>query len=480
MKDKEKPDEILVVGAKTIEKPEEEEVKPKTEEVVTPAIEVVNIEKPVEEVPKIEVVSLSKPEEEEVKPKSEEIPKIEVIVKDKEKPDEILIVGAKTIEKPEGEEVLSKAEEMPKIEIIVKDKEEPEREVKSRVLRAKKPVKPTDKPEIEGSEITILDNKPVSELDSFTTLPSTNVSILENRETGAPKIIVLKQKKVVMKNLVDNISRNMLIRYFNLWRHNLPKEDKEAIERRARNSIITNKIIDLKQLTKEEEEKPLNTNIPLCPVTTTINHLKNIENRNLIQYLPEELYYVPPKEMILRTRIPERRLYPKIYDEIQKTKKDLDFHLEFLKQVPHPTFRKIYPEKMLIMMKEMHRNLALMRIFYIYTHYKVDRFYIKKIYWTRWKKNTLNLIFNSEDTSMIHLTNTTGHCFSMERIVVKEIRCGLHYESERYYDCLCMRLRLLLKRILWRHYFLRYIDRRRYYLYLWYKRVFRRIRFIYL
>ena len=380
-------------------------------------------------------------------------------------------------EKPEEEEVLAKAGEMPKIEIIVKDKEEPEREVKSRVLRAKKPVKRTDEPEIEGSEITILDNKPVSELDSITTLPSTNVSILE---TSAPKIIVIKQKKVVMKNLVDNISRNMLIRYFNVWRRNLPKEDKEALERRARNSIITNKIIDLQQLTKEEEEKPLNINISECPVSTTINYLKNTENRNLIQYLPEEIYSVPPKEMLLRTRVPERRLYPKIYDEIQKTKKDLDFHLEFLKQVPHPTFKKIYPEKMLIMMKEMHRNLALMKLFYIYTHYKVERFYIKKIYWSRWKSNTLSLIFNNENTSQIHLTNMTGHCFSMERIVVKEIRCGLHYESERYYDCLCMRLRLCLKRILLRHYFLRYIDRRRYYLYLWYKRVFRRIRFIYL
>ena len=75
-------------------------------------------------------------------------------------------------------------------------------------------MKPTDKPEIEGDEITILENKPIS-----------------------PKIIVLKQKKVVMKNLVDNISRNMLIRYFNLWRRNLPEEDREALERRARNSI---------------------------------------------------------------------------------------------------------------------------------------------------------------------------------------------------------------------------------------------------
>jgi len=112
VKDKEKPDEILVVGDNTIEKPVEEEVKPKAEEVEVPKIEVVTLEKPVEEVPKIEVASLSKPEEEDKKPISEEIPKKEIIVKDKEKPDEILVVGDKTIEKPVEEEVKPKTEEI--------------------------------------------------------------------------------------------------------------------------------------------------------------------------------------------------------------------------------------------------------------------------------------------------------------------------------------------------------------------------------
>ena len=302
--------------------------------------------------------------------------------------------------------------------------------------------------------------------------------VVKSPEERKPQIIVIKEKKKVMKNLVDNISKNMLIRYFNVWKHKVPKEDKEALERRARNSIITQKIIDLKQLTKEEEEKPLNVDIPKCPISTEVNYLKDVRKRILVQYNPQDVYSNPLQEDRLRAKVPDRRIYPKIYEQIQKTKKDLDFHLEFLKQVPHSTFNKIYPEKMLNMMQEMHRNLALMKIFYIYTNYKVDKFYIKKNYWTRWKNNTM--IFNNDNIKDIHLTNMHGHCFSVERIVVKEVRCGLHHESMRYMDCLCMRLRLCLKRILWRHYFLWYVDRRRYYLYRWYRNVFRRIRFIYI
>ena len=57
----------------------------------------------------------------------------------------------------------------------------------------------------------------------------------------------------------------------------------EAPERRARNSIITQKIIDLKQLTKEEEEKPLNVDIPKCPISTEVNYLKDVRKRILVQ-----------------------------------------------------------------------------------------------------------------------------------------------------------------------------------------------------
>ena len=218
--------------------------------------------------------------------------------------------------------------------------------------------------------------------------------------------------------------------------------------------------------------------LPPCPISSTTNPLKNIRKRVQKHYDPKDIDSEPPKESILVTKIPEKRLYPEIYDQIQKTKKDLDFHLEFLKQVPHNTFNKIMPEKMLKMMKEMHINLALMKIYYIYAHYKIDKFFIKKTYWNRWKKNTI--VLNCEDISEIHLTNISGHCFSVEKIIIKEIRCGLHHDSMKYTDCLCLRTKLCLKRILLRHYFMKIFDKRRYYLYKWYKNTFRKIRIFYL
>ena len=292
----------------------------------------------------------------------------------------------------------------------------------------------------------------------------------------------MKQKNKVIKNLIDDISKNMLIKYFNIWKSKPPIEDEETLQKTQKKTIIKRKIINLqkkeKEEVKEEEPIPLNLEIPTCPIETTLNPCKNIRKRIVKEYLPEEIYSSPPKETVLRTKKPERRIYPEIYDEIQKTKKELDFQLEFLKQVPHGTFNKLMPVKMLNMFKEMRTNLVLLKIIDIYTHYKTDKFFIKKTYLNRWKKNTL--IFNAVDITEIHLTNISGHCFSMEKIIIKEVRCGLHHDSERYHDCLCLRTRLCLKRILLRHYFMKYLDKRRYYLYRWYKNTFKRIRIIYL
>ena len=243
--------------------------------------------------------------------------------------------------------------------------------------------------------------------------------------------------------------------------------------------IIKKRLINLQKKIKEEEpemKKEYNLEIPSCPISSSLNPIRNIRKNITKNYNLEEINSLPLKEKLLKTKIPDRRIYPKIYDEIHKIKKNLDFHLEFLKQVPHQTFSKLVPEKMLRMMKEMNKNLILMKIINIYTHYKNDKFLVKKSFWIRWKKNTL--IFNSDNNNEIHLTNITGHCFSMEKIIIREVGCGLHHNSMRYHDCLCLRTRLCLKRILLRHYFMKYIDKRRYYLFRWYKNIFRRIRII--
>ena len=156
-----------------------------------------------------------------------------------------------------------------------------------------------------------------------------------------------------MKDLVDDVPKKLLAIYFNLWRKKLPKvDDEEVLKRTTKKTIVKRRIVNLQKKTKDEPEteepKDLNLNIPSSPVETTLNPIKGIRPRVVKQYEPEDVDSLPPKEPRLRTRVPERRIYPEIYDEIQKTKKELDFQLDFLKQVPHPTFNKLMPKKILI------------------------------------------------------------------------------------------------------------------------------------
>ena len=152
--------------------------------------------------------------------------------------------------------------------------------------------------------------------------------------------------------------------------------------------------------------------------------------------------------------------------------------MKFLKEVPHYTFKKIFPKKIYNIINDTNRKLMLMQIFYIYAHYKYDKYLIKKVYWNRWKKNIK--IFNVSDIETIHIKNISDHCFSVEKIIIKEIKCGIHPDSMNFIDCLCFRVRICLKRILLRHYLLKIIDKKKYYLFKWYKKAFGKIRPIYL
>ena len=147
--------------------------------------------------------------------------------------------------------------------------------------------------------------------------------------------------------------------------------------------------------------------------------------------------------------------------------------MQFLKEVPHPTFKQVLPEKIYNIINDTNKKLALLQIFYIYAHYKYNKYLIKKTYWNRWKKKVKLFSVNN---NVIHLKNINGHCFSVQKIVVKEIRCGIHPDSKTFIDCLCLRTKYCLKRIILRHYLLKLIDRKKYYLYKWYKKALGKIR----
>ena len=253
--------------------------------------------------------------------------------------------------------------------------------------------------------------------------------------------------------------------------------DKNGIEKeKEKDNLISTKIIESNNF----EVRKIIINIPKCPKSLTVDYLKDIRKPCLKTNIIDNINSIPNREIICRNKIPDKRFYPKIYKSLKKTQNLVDFHLQFLKEVPHHSFNRILPNKIYNIINDTNKKLALMQIFYIYAHYKYDKYLIKKIYWNRWKKEIklFNVTINSNDIT--HLKNIAGHCFSMERIVVKEIRCGIHPNSSNFMDCLCLRTKISLKRIILRHYLLKIIDKKKYYLFEWYKKALKKIRPIYL
>ena len=231
-----------------------------------------------------------------------------------------------------------------------------------------------------------------------------------------------------------------------------------------------------KSPTSSFQVKKIYVKIPKCEKSVTVNYLQKIKSLGVkSNTIMDNINTVPNKEKIVKAKIPDRRFYPTIYKSLKRTQSLIDFHMQFLQEVPHPTFKQVLPEKIYNIINDTNKKLALLQIFYIYAHYKYNKYLIKKTYWNKWKKKVKIFSVNSNN-NVIHLKNINGHCFSVQKIVVKEIRCGIHPDSKDFIDCLCFRTKYCLKRILLRHYLLKQIDRKKYYLYKWYKKALRKIR----
>ena len=249
---------------------------------------------------------------------------------------------------------------------------------------------------------------------------------------------------------------------------------KEIYEKKEKETIIS---INISKNANNEDKKIIISNIPKCPISETINYIKDIRNPCLKNNIMDNINSIPNREIIDIAKIPDKRIYPKIYKSLKKTQNLIDFHITFLKDVPHHSFKRIEPNKIYNIINDTNNKLCLMQIFYIYAHYKYDKYLIKKEYWNRWKKKA-NLL--TENNNIIHLKNMSGHCFSVEKIIVKEIKCGIHHDSNNLIECLCLRTRRCLKRIILRHYLLKIINKKKYYLLKWYKNALGKIRPIYL
>ena len=172
--------------------------------------------------------------------------------------------------------------------------------------------------------------------------------------------------------------------------------------------------------------------------------------------------------------IPNEELKNKICDGLNNNKKLVEFHLNYVKNLPKNRFKKIQPKILYNIINDTSKKLLLLKIFYTYEKYKNSKYLIKKVYFKKWKKSS-NLI-DINDNDFVHIVNKYGHCLSAESIIVKEIKCGIHVNFEGNVDCLCKKIKISLIRLLIRYFYLKEIDKKKYYLYKWYKNTFGKIR----
>ena len=123
-----------------------------------------------------------------------------------------------------------------------------------------------------------------------------------------------KKKKSVIKDLILNMPKTVLVKYFNIWKNAPDTEEMDEIRKGTKKTVIKKKVINLQKKpqdkgSKEEIEivdeknlpKDINLEIPMCPISKTENYLKNVRNVSLIQYYPDELYSIPVREPKLKT-----------------------------------------------------------------------------------------------------------------------------------------------------------------------------------
>ena len=89
---------------------------------------------------------------------------------------------------------------------------------------------------------------------------------------------------------------------------------------------------------------------------------------------------------------------------------------------------------------------------------------LKRDYFYRWLK--YNKIFKSSIIQENHIKSKNNHCIS----------CNCNKFNLNCIDCNCIKIKNALKRILIRHVYMKKINLRKFYLYLWYKKTFKTIR----
>jgi hypothetical protein len=217
--------------------------------------------------------------------------------------------------------------------------------------------------------------------------------------------------------------------------------------------------------------------------TTNTPHQSKDAKSNTYEVIEEENdYYNSLLKQSINNLTKTNLLLPYIYKLSLHNNNAINKTLDMLTNCNAKLFKLINSEDYVKFLKKNQKIISAYQIYCLYCLFnKGKNFYRLKNRFTKWKKN-MN-IFN-QNTINKHIRNKREQYLGTNYLSQQKDKnycyCKKLNKSNRNnnYNCLCKLRRTILKKILIRQKFMKKINPKRYYLYLWYKNIYKKVRSI--
>ena len=168
--------------------------------------------------------------------------------------------------------------------------------------------------------------------------------------------------------------------------------------------------------------------------------------------------------------------YPNVYKYTLQNNKVLSYTMNLLKNTNNIIYKNLHTQEYVNLLEKNCKVLTAYHIFCLYCMFESgNKYYKLKFAFNKWR-NVINIF--KDKIKNKHMHKNYGHCLNCDcgENSKKCPGCSCNEKISMCYNCSCKLSKIKLKKILFRHIFMKVINSKRYYLFLWFKNTFNKIR----
>ena len=338
-------------------------------------------------------------------------------------------------------------------------------------------------------------------LNSLKNIYSKTSKNLQNKS----KITQKKPKNFKLRNLIEDMDdKNMVIKSFDKWYDDTFDDDKNF----KKNEDLQNDEVEItihKRNELPQEYKKIENNSTksfdkyedIAKNTdnsySNYNKNKHKDSDKKLRFVIKSTKNVNNNKLEIKDDTEKEEIYyfsgnskTFAYNEIKKqTLIGNTLHNNVLKLLKNSRIEiknKISMNNYLAILENQNKLIAAYQLYYLYFSYNDDYdFYLLRYAFNKWFKT--KQIFRTPINNEKHIKSIKkfkNHCLKCKCINNDHCPgCKCLEQHEQCFDCNCEKILYLLKKLVIRHRLLKKMNKKRFYLYIWYKKTFRKTRDIY-